>query len=158
MTPSRPDVVRLLRDLSPASVEECVWPGGMRLEISAYLTDQLPPADLVSSVRSLLFRVGAVMLMTSKDGNPHVLPGGRCEPGELMEETLQRELEEETGWRARAPMLLGFLHLNHYDLWLLQVKTFVGTSGMQDADHRHRTRVGPAQLNGKAQHSDATDV
>ena len=38
MAPQRPDVEQFLRNLAPAVVEQSVWPNGMHLEISAYLT------------------------------------------------------------------------------------------------------------------------
>ena len=41
------------------------------------------------------------------------MTGGRREPGETLEETLRREVLEETGWTLRAPTPLGFLHFRH---------------------------------------------
>lgn len=40
---------------------------------------------------------------SGRDGSPGdwVLPKGKREPGERLEETALREVEEETGWRAR---------------------------------------------------------
>lgn len=113
MTATRPDVAGFLSTLTPVAAYECVWPAGIELAISAYVTEALPPADLVSSVRSLLVRGDSVMVMTSKDGSRHVLPGGRCEADESFDETLRRELEEETGWRGATRGPIGFLRLHH---------------------------------------------
>jgi 8-oxo-dGTP pyrophosphatase MutT (NUDIX family) len=40
-------------------------------------------------------------------------PGGRVEKDESPEETLRRELLEETGWTMSDKKLLGFMHLHH---------------------------------------------
>jgi 8-oxo-dGTP pyrophosphatase MutT (NUDIX family) len=42
-----------------------------------------------------------------------ILPGGRREQGETLEQTLRREVIEETGWAIDAPRLLGCLHFHH---------------------------------------------
>jgi 8-oxo-dGTP pyrophosphatase MutT (NUDIX family) len=43
----------------------------------------------------------------------HVLIGGRPEPGETPEETLRREVGEETGWRIQPKGVVGFRHFRH---------------------------------------------
>jgi 8-oxo-dGTP pyrophosphatase MutT (NUDIX family) len=44
---------------------------------------------------------------------PQVLIGGRCEPGETFEETLQREALEKAGVEVADTILLGFPHYRH---------------------------------------------
>jgi 8-oxo-dGTP pyrophosphatase MutT (NUDIX family) len=42
-----------------------------------------------------------------------VVIGGRPEPGETPEETVRREVGEETGWRVRPKGIIGFRHFRH---------------------------------------------
>ncbi len=51
--------------------------------------------------------------MTDAKGLCHINPGGRREPGESVEATLQRELIEETGWAVRESKFFGFIHFRH---------------------------------------------
>jgi ADP-ribose pyrophosphatase YjhB (NUDIX family) len=86
--------------------------GRIHLELAYYLTTEEPPIEYVTSVRGLLFRSKAVLVQSDLDG-VHILPGGRCEPGETLEQTLRREVLEETGWTIDRPQLLGCLHFHH---------------------------------------------
>jgi 8-oxo-dGTP pyrophosphatase MutT (NUDIX family) len=43
----------------------------------------------------------------------HVLPGGRREGDETPEQTVRREVLEETGVHIERPVLIGFMHLHH---------------------------------------------
>lgn len=94
--------------------ESATWADGtMPLEVRAYATDTVPPADLVSSVRCVLRRDAEIMVIEDFKGERHVLPGGRIEANEGFEDCLRRELLEETGWTIRQPALVGFIHFHH---------------------------------------------
>jgi 8-oxo-dGTP pyrophosphatase MutT (NUDIX family) len=68
----------------------------MRLTVYTGATEL--PDDLLTSIR-VLVRVGDdVVLCTNLNGDSHVWPGGRREPGETHAETARREVHEETGW------------------------------------------------------------
>ncbi|MCA9936264.1 MAG: NUDIX hydrolase [Ardenticatenaceae bacterium] len=95
-------------------VETAVWyDGAMPLRLAYYLGDDLPPEAYISSVRAVLFRGDAVMVVRDFVDSYHVVPGGRCEPDETLLETLHRELLEETGWTLLNPRPLGFIHFHH---------------------------------------------
>jgi ADP-ribose pyrophosphatase YjhB (NUDIX family) len=47
-------------------------------------------------------------------GSVHILPGGRRRGGESLEQTLRRELLEETGWTINQPQLLGVRHFHQF--------------------------------------------
>ena len=96
----------------PVAEERVLWPSGTELAITCYLLDELPLLDLVTSVRCIVLRRDEVLVVHTEAG-PHILPGGRREPGETVEQTLRRELLEETGWTVTAPRLIGCLRLRH---------------------------------------------
>jgi 8-oxo-dGTP pyrophosphatase MutT (NUDIX family) len=112
------------RATGSASLAECVersilltdqairW-GEMGLRMRYFVGTHQPPLDLVTSVRAVLFRGSDVMVMTNVEGGFHVNPGGRREPGESVDGTLERELLEETGWTIRRPKFMGFIHFLH---------------------------------------------
>jgi 8-oxo-dGTP pyrophosphatase MutT (NUDIX family) len=88
---------------------EEMWSVPLRLDW--YRGDELPPVALITSVRALVFRDDTVLVVREPSGQPRIIPGGRCEAGETIEETVRREVLEEVGW-ALGPLLpLGFLHL-----------------------------------------------
>jgi len=66
----------------------------------------------VTSVRAILFRGADVLVQRHQDAT-HILPGGRREADEGLEETLRRELLEETCWTIRSAQLLGCKHFHH---------------------------------------------
>jgi len=103
-----------LASLAPADEAPlpATW-GDQRLERRLYATAEAPPDDLVSSVRAVVFRKGAVVVIRDHDGSGHIMPGGRREAGESQDEALVREIGEETGWRFEAARCFGFLHFRH---------------------------------------------
>lgn len=97
-----------------ARVEESVNWTDMPLRVTSFLTIELPPLQYVTSVRALVTdHQNAVVL---HDGEKYrVLPGGRVEPGESLDEALHREVLEETGYIICTPRVLGFMHFHHLD-------------------------------------------
>jgi ADP-ribose pyrophosphatase YjhB (NUDIX family) len=96
---------------TPARERRVNW-GDLPLRARAYLTADRPPLTYVSSARAVVMGEGSVLVIHNGDER-HVLPGGRCEEGESAEETLRREILEETGYEIQEPRLLGFLHFRH---------------------------------------------
>jgi 8-oxo-dGTP pyrophosphatase MutT (NUDIX family) len=107
------DVLAFLTSYVPIDDERAVWANGtMPLAITSFLADQLPPLELVTSVRSIVLQGNSVLVLRNSDGL-HIMPGGRREIGETLEETVRREILEESGWTIARPTLLGFRHLRH---------------------------------------------
>ena len=98
-----------------AYVEETqTWGGGsLPLRVRSYLSDTLPPIAFVTTVRAIVFMHASVLVIEDADGTVHLTPGGRRETGETLEDTLRREVLEETGWTLQDVCLLGFIHLHH---------------------------------------------
>ncbi|MGB1286996.1 MAG: NUDIX hydrolase [Aggregatilineales bacterium] len=83
------------------------------LRIRNFATDELPPDGYATSVRCLLFQGDKIMLMHSSFGDTHIVPGGRIEGGESYNDTLRRELLEETGWTVKSSQFIGTRHFKH---------------------------------------------
>lgn len=95
------------------ATETVLWAGGaMPLRLASYLVDALPPLGLVTSVRCVLLQDDMVQVVRDPDST-HILPGGRCEPDETIEQTLRREVLEETGCTFGAATLIGLRHFHH---------------------------------------------
>ena len=86
---------------------------GIPLENRACLSDELPPRQSIGSVRAVVLRGDEVLLVHS--GVPILSIGGRCEPGETLEEALLRECGEESGWLVSPLAVIGFVHHRHLD-------------------------------------------
>jgi 8-oxo-dGTP pyrophosphatase MutT (NUDIX family) len=98
---------------SPLARESVVWgEGTIPLAVTSYLSQELPPLDLVTSVRAVVIR-GEQVLVVRDPGRYHIIPGGQREPNETLLQTLQRELQEETGWSLANISLLGFKHFRY---------------------------------------------
>jgi ADP-ribose pyrophosphatase YjhB (NUDIX family) len=109
----KPELSVFLRSHVPAVHETVVWgDGALTLAVAAYLGNELPPLEAVTSVRALVFRADQVLVVRDPHGI-HLLPGGRRGEGESLEETLRREVLEETGWALADVALLGFMHFHH---------------------------------------------
>ncbi len=107
-------LARFLRHRMPEAEDKAVWAdGAIPLRITAYLTAKEPPSSYVTSVRAIVVRDETVLVVWDEQGEPHLLPGGRCEPGESLQETLYREVLEEAGVEVHDPAMLGFLRYHH---------------------------------------------
>jgi len=94
-------------------VQEAVtWSDQIQLQVHSYISSSLPPANYVTSIRSLVLREQTVLVVQDPE-RFHILPGGRIESGESFTQTLERELLEETGWTVNRIQYLGFQHFNH---------------------------------------------
>ncbi len=109
-----PVVADYVAGLSPAHEDETVWGDGtMPLRLVTYLTNAPPPVEYVTSVRAVLLDEARVLVVRSQDDTCHLLPGGRREDGESLQETLLRELVEETGYMAECGPQIGVVHFHH---------------------------------------------
>ena len=106
-------VDEFLKGHTPVMVGSSIWwEGKIKLDISAYITEDAPLSSLVSSVRAIVFRGDDVLVMRNRDGT-HILPGGRVEHGESQVEALRREIVEEAGIEITDIRRVGFMHLRH---------------------------------------------
>ena len=102
-----------LKNRTAIATEQIVWTEVASIfKVNTYLGTDLPPLELVSSVRGIFTDSERVMLMRNTD-ETHIMPGGRREPGETFEQTLSREIAEETGWLTGHYQVLGFWHFHN---------------------------------------------
>lgn len=107
------DLTSFLAGRQWSAEDDIIWGWGQySLRQRSYLCQQVPPLAYITSVRSVLLQ-GNQVLVVRDPGSVHILPGGRREPDETLEQTLHRELLEETGWTLAHSRLLGFKHFHH---------------------------------------------
>lgn len=97
---------------APAYEGDTHWGPEVHLAVRIYPCAEVPPVELVTSVRAVLFK-GARVMVVDDHVETHIMPGGRIEPGETIAQTLDRELREECGWTIREPKLFGMVHFRH---------------------------------------------
>ncbi|WP_340647226.1 NUDIX domain-containing protein [Phenylobacterium sp.] len=102
----------LIAGRTPSYQGEARWGAQIHLSVRVFPCTEPPPADLVTSVRGVVFKDTKVVVVD--DGiDSHVMPGGRMEPGETIGQTLARELREECGWSVPSPCLFAMICFRH---------------------------------------------
>jgi 8-oxo-dGTP pyrophosphatase MutT (NUDIX family) len=104
----------------PAHSEyEETWPlePNARFRVRLCRATVCPPSEVRSSILAIVVRNENEVLFVHphkpSGGIAHLLIGGRPELGETPEQTLIREVAEESGWLVRPHRIVGFRHLHH---------------------------------------------
>lgn len=96
-----------------AATESATWAEGqIELSASLIITSDSPPDDLVTSARCIVTTMDQILVMVNPGGR-HILPGGRREQDESIEDALNRELREETGIVYDRAERVAVLHFHH---------------------------------------------
>ena len=114
------DIVRAYFEAHPAHHEMAErWPiqGEMRVRLS--LGSVWPPAQICSSVLAIVLGSRrSVLYLWPGSPTPsigHLLIGGRPKGNETPEQTVVREVAEETGWRVSPVRMIGFRHFHQLE-------------------------------------------
>jgi 8-oxo-dGTP diphosphatase len=99
----------------PEYVQERIQWGPLYFSVQSYVCTDFPFSDLVTSVRAIVFHKEQILVVRDPEST-HIIPGGRCMPGETWPETLRREIAEETGWKISDLSPLGVKHFHHLTL------------------------------------------
>jgi ADP-ribose pyrophosphatase YjhB (NUDIX family) len=109
--PRMDQVAGFLSAHDAAVAEDARW-GDLRLRIMSYICADMPSLELITSARAVVLREGQVLVVRDPGGF-HIVPGGRREAHEKPEQTVRREVLEETGWIIHDLRLLGVKHFRH---------------------------------------------
>jgi ADP-ribose pyrophosphatase YjhB (NUDIX family) len=105
------DLTSFLSDYAPIAEGETFWQSiDVYVRVRTYLSDAVPPLDCLKSVRCIVFRDDSVLVVRDVD-EQHIIPGGRREAGETLEQTVRREVLEETCYAVGELHPLSFAHL-----------------------------------------------
>ncbi len=112
------DAINRFFEELPITFEEItVWGDNRQtpLKVITYLTENVPPLEYVTSVRAIVVNDAMTSVLTCEntDGETHIVPGGRREAGEELNETLNREVLEETGWQVGKTKQIGVWRFEH---------------------------------------------
>ena len=107
------DLAVFIAPLTAYTEEMHAWSVG-RFHLACYLTDSVPPPRYVVSARAVVTD-GDQVLVVQDPNSKHILPGGRLEPDETVEDALRREVLEETGWSLARFRQIGIMHFHHID-------------------------------------------
>ena len=114
------DISKAFLNSHPAHHETTeTWPIQGELRVRLCLGSTLPPADVTSSILAIVVNSERQVLSlhpsTPAGSIAHVLIGGRAAPGETPEQTVIREVGEETGWLVQPIQMIGFRHFFHLE-------------------------------------------
>ncbi len=96
---------------TPFAFETATW-DTLDLEIRYYASEELPPDHLTTSVRAVVLSSEHVLVIREPTGDEHIAPGGRRRAGESLEDTLRREVLEETCWTVGDLSILAVGHFH----------------------------------------------
>ncbi len=106
---------RYLCDFNSGAQDDAAWAdGSVKFLISCAVGVDRPPETMITSVRCVVTSADNSEVLVVEDPTAkHILPGGRREPGETIEETVRREVQEETGYGLGDIELIGVMHFKH---------------------------------------------
>ena len=87
-------------------------PKGLKAEVETYLSDELPPLELCTSVYALVFKNRALLQTDLREGERPTrrldILGGHIDKDEMPEQSVIRETFEEIGVCVQTPKLVAY--------------------------------------------------
>ncbi len=86
--------------------------------VETYLCEEAPPVELCPTAYAFVFKDGALLQTDLREGERPKrtldIPGGHLDEGETIEDSLIREVFEETGVRVKNPKLVAYKEITTY--------------------------------------------